>query len=529
MSVFSYIKRIDAQVSGKHFLLLLLILLNTDLIFSQTKEYINGKIINSSTKNPVAFATVKLKKNELGVYANAEGDFRIARNPDFRNDSLIITCIGYKRTAISYNDLAGSEVNIITLRQSIYGLNEVKIFAKRRIPGPWILIGRAIRRISINYPVKPFSYISYYRDYQKEGGNYINLNEAIVQTIDNGFSTLSTYNKYRLLDFRKNSDFPRIKVSPYYNPDHNNDYFNGSKFIPNATLGDQNGNELFILMVHDAIRNNSVRSFSFIDFFAVDFLKNHSFSDPIPVYDNNLLLYRVNFRGRKPITGKNITVSGAIYIQPDDYSIHKLEYSCFYNEGVEKKEMFNIDIEYGREAAVDSLMCLKYISFNNIFNLVDTADNSYFRILKSYWNPSPYSKSTLIVELNHKVDPASAARKINYEIRVGNKPRSIKNIQVSGNKLLIKLRDKNINKITHKCTVSIQNIKDTDGNILDHKRTIEMYQYRELFVQEYNKKTAFKDSCYMQYLPLEKNCISKVSGKDKYWMNTPENIQKINR
>jgi len=35
----------------------------------------------------------------------------------------------------------------------------------------------------------------------------------------------------------------------------------------------------------------------------------------------------------------------------------------------------------------------------------------------------------------------------------------------------------------------------------------------------------FKDSCYMQYLPLEQNCISKYSGNFNYWMNTPENIK----
>ncbi len=528
MLAFYHLKRTIVHFPRKSALLIFLIItFNTNVVFPQAKEYINGKIINSNDNNPVPFASVRLKKNQLGVYANADGDFRIVNNPAFRTDSIVITCIGYRRISIAYDDLKRTDINIIRLSQAVYGLEEVKIVAKRRIPGPAVLIERAIRRIARNYPVRPFSYIAYYRDYQKEEGNYINMNEAIVQGLDDGFKSLSTHNKYRLLDFRKNNEFPRLNISPYYNLDHDYDLNNGSKFIPNATLGDQNGNELFILMVHDAIRNNSVRSFSFADFFAVDFLKNHSFSDPIPVYDNNLLLYRINFRGRKLVTGKNITVSGAIYIQPDDYSIYKLEYSCFYNKEDEKKEMFNIDIEYGRDPAVDSLMCLKYISFNNIFNIVDTADNNYFRILKSYWNPSPYSKSTLVVELNHKVDPVSAARKINYDIRIRNKPKSIKSIHATGNKLLIKLRDKNVNKMAQKCTVSISDIRDTDGNILDHRKTLEMYQYRELFVEEYDKPVVFTDSCYMKYLPLEKNCIAKFPGRDKYWMNTPENIKKV--
>ena len=72
---------------------------------SQTDDFISGKVINSETHEPVAFATVKLKHNQLGVYANAEGDFRILKNSGFQSDSVIITCIGFKRNSIAYKDL----------------------------------------------------------------------------------------------------------------------------------------------------------------------------------------------------------------------------------------------------------------------------------------------------------------------------------------------------------------------------------------------------------------------------------------
>jgi hypothetical protein len=500
---------------------------NTVYLFSQAKYYIEGKVINASSFNPVPFATVKLKINQLGVYANADGDFRIIRNSDFQNDSIIITCIGFKRQSVSYKDLSNTEVNKIYLTQAIYGLEEVKVIASRRKLGSIRIIERAIRKIKDNYPERPFSYISYYRDYQKKDGNYINLNEAIVQTIDDGFSSPSTENRYRLLDFRKNTDFQRIEISPYYNINRASDYSYTEKFIPNATLGDQNGNELFILMVHDALRNYNRWSFSFINYFSEDFILNHSFSDPVPVYNNNLLLYRIDFKTKPRVTNNYFVIaSGSIYIQPKDYTIHKLAYSCFYNTGAEEnKEMFNVDIEYGHENSSDSLMYLKYISFNNIFDIVDTTDKNYFRILKSYWNPSEYSKSTMVVEFNRKIDPESAIKKKNYEIIAGKKTAKIKSIQVSGYKLLIRLKDENAKKRFRKCIVSIENIKDIDGNILNHPKPVELYQYRELFVQEYNKSPQFADSCFMQYLPLEKNCISKVKGKDKYWMNTPENIK----
>lgn len=327
-----------------------------------------------------------------------------------------------------------------------------------------------------------------------------------------------------MLDFRKNMDFPRMSISPYYDTISSRD--NPNKIIPRAKIGDQNGNELFILMVHDPIRNYKTRSFSFIEIFSENFLFNHQFSNPIQVYDNNLLLYRIDFKGKTKLTGNSIRVSGSIFIQPKDYSIHKLQYSCFYlNAANEEKEMYNVDIEYGYENDVNSLMRLKYISFNNIFNILDTDDNDCFRILDTYWEPVDLSKSTIVVEFNNKIDPESANKIENYEIKVKGKKAKINKLIVKGNVLMIRLMDENIQGYKDSSLVSIKNLKDINGNILNKRKVIELKQYRELFVQEYNKSVQFDDSCYLQYLPLDQNCISKYPGKDKYWMNTPENIK----
>jgi len=292
-------------------------------------------------------------------------------------------------------------------------------------------------------------------------------------------------------------------------------------------LGDQYGNELFVLMVHDAIRNFKTRSFSFIDIFSQNFLRNHNFSEPAPVYNNNLLLFKIIFNGKSRVIGDSLLVSGAIYIQPRSYSIHKLEYSCSYktrDKGL--KDMFNVDIEYGYENSVDTLMCLKYISFNNFFKVLNKDDTSYFRVIGSFWDTYRNIKPTIIVDLNNEIDPKSASRKENYEIIVGDKEIKIDNIQVSGKYLYIRLKDEDIQGKKDQCRISIRDLKDINGNILDTRKSIELYQYRELFVQGYNKNMLFIDTCKMQYLPLEQNCISKYSGNYNYWMNTPENIKR---
>jgi hypothetical protein len=497
-------------------------------LYPQSAEYFDGKIINSTTSQPVPFATIKLKNNQLGVYANAEGDFKVARNADFQNDSLIITCIGFKQSSLAFQDLSDKKINKVLLVPVVYGLGEVRIVASQKKLNSLVVIRRAIKRIVNNYPVKPYNYIAYYRDYQKRENDYINLNEAIIQTLDNGFNVESIADKYRLLDFRKNNDFPRINISPYYEINKSSHSDNSTKSIPDAILGDQFGNELFILMVHDAIRNFRTRSFSFVETFSNDFLYNHNFSEPVKIFNNNLLLYKIEFDAKLRITGDSLKVAGAIYIQPKDYSIHKLEYTCYYRtEGEASKKMFNIDVEYGYDNSVDSLMCLKYISFNNFFKVEDSNDNSYFKILESYLDTHSNIKSTVVLKFNNDIDPVSASRKGNYKVMIGKNEVKVNHVQVNGKNLYLRLKDEDVKGRSDSISVFVQNVKDLNGNIVDKRKSIELYQYRELFVQEYNKQLPLTDSCYMEYLPLEKNCVSRYSGSHNYWMNTPENIKII--
>ncbi len=214
-----------------------------------------------------------------------------------------MTCIGYYRLSVAFNVLKTTGMNNLKLVPNIYVLNEVSVTARKRRFSPEIIVDRALRNIKNNNPAIPFSYVSYYRDYQKDSSNYLNLNEAIIQTLDKGFAFPSDSNKYRLLDFKKNMDFLSRNITPYYDlpeTDHSNVSF---KRIPNAIVGDQYGNELFILLVHDAIRNFDKRSFSFVDTLTKDFIINHWFSNPGGVHEGNTLLYKIKFTAKRQVTG----------------------------------------------------------------------------------------------------------------------------------------------------------------------------------------------------------------------------------
>jgi hypothetical protein len=508
----------------------LLFSISHPIIYCQQQDYIRGKVIDSKTSVPVPYATVRLKNSRFGVISNAEGDFRILNKPGFQSDSLIVSCIGFHRLSVAFSALKTSGMNNLKLVPNIYSLREVSVTARKRRLNPEIIIARALRNIRKNNPDIPFSYVSYYRDYQKDSSNYLNLNEGIIQTLDRGFAYPPDSNRYRLLDFKKNKDFLSMDMTPYYDlpeTDHSDVSF---KRIPHAMVGDQFGNEFFILLVHDAIRNYDKRSFSFVDTLTQSFIRNHRFSTPVGIYDGSTLLYRIDFTAKRQITGDSIQLKGAIFIQPDDYSIHKLEYTAsFSNSEKKNKQIFNIETEYGHEPAVNSKMCLKYISFNNSFTIPDASDNNFFKIEKVEWRQAggPYTDillkdMTIIGYFNRKIDPVSGRRMENYDITIGGRKAKIIRIKVDGTNVYLTVKDE---KFTRKELLSFQlstsNLKDINGNFLNKRRELEFRQFRELFVQEYNKPVEFQNNCFIQPMPLEQNCISNSNDSGRFWMNTP--------
>jgi hypothetical protein len=492
-------------------------------LFAQSDSYREGKVYNSETSEPVPFAEIRLKKNELSVYTNEDGTFRLIHDSDFQSDSLLVTRIGYKKHSIAFSDLNSEEVNKIYLAPSKYGEEKVKIAARDAKLNSAAIIRIAIGNLNSRYPVKPFSYISYYRDYQKKDSNYINLNEAIVQTTDSGFNSGFGSNIYRLTDFRKNMNFPRMDFFRSSLVFDSIDFRFPERLIPNNIRRDQYGTELFTIMAHDPVRNFMSRSFSFVEIFSKNFVDNHNFSPPSEISNDNLLLYKITFNCRTTVIGDSMMVSGAIYIQPKKYSIHKLEYSCYkLNKGKEIKKVFDFEVEYGNDNTPDSLMRLKYISLCRLFNVIDANDNSFFRLTSSRWDLYSNINPTLALTFNNKVDPVTASNKENFTIIVDGKEIKINAIQVAGENIFIRFKNEVLKDLIDSCEVYTGVLKDINGNILDQRKSLETYQYRELFVQEYNKPVIHQDSSTLQHSAPVKDTIPALGRKEKYWMNTPK-------
>jgi len=93
--------------------LLFLFFIISALIFGQSNDFIQGKILDSSTKKPISFTSIILKQNRLGLYASEEGDFKIRIRPSFLSDTIMISCIGFNKKEIKFKELDADSINYI--------------------------------------------------------------------------------------------------------------------------------------------------------------------------------------------------------------------------------------------------------------------------------------------------------------------------------------------------------------------------------------------------------------------------------
>jgi hypothetical protein len=504
-------------------MLLSVFILISNSLLSQNINFINGKITDNKSGNPISFATIRLKSEQgvLGVISNQDGDFQIPLKYKTTVDTIMISCIGFITKKLPMNQLKENQLNLIILQESVLQLSDVIVKAKREEKlNAYKIVKAAIENIPYNYPSSAYSYIAYYRDYQIRKNQYVNLNEAIVEIVDNGFNSndqLTT--SIGLYGYKKNQGFDRdttIEI-PYDNAD-------GNKFIPGALLFPFGGNELTILRIHDAIRNNKIFSYSFIDRFSNDFINNHFLKLDQTIMLNNILLYQISFRSRSTISGSNYFSNGTLYIEQGDFAIHKLEYSLFRRERQDSKLLYNIRLEYSRS---NSLMYLNFISFNNFFERRNPLDFKVLDIvLDRYIN-------AFIVTFSNKPEIQSVYNKRNYDLEFDNIKLEIDRIEIplrKENQVYLYLRQTlpptdNSLKLAERLKASIRGVIDTQGRKLNQATYIPVNQFRELFVQTLTLRTQqLSDSMKVnKNLPLSQGKISNGADTDigNYWMNTP--------
>lgn len=512
---------------------------------SAQQEFIRGKLLDGATGEPIVFATIRVKDRAKGVISNQDGGFRIPTRFKELGDVLVISSMGYRKREIPITGLSPEHINIIRLTPGVLDLSEAVVTArKKRKLSARKIVRKAIESIERNYPQRPFSTIGYYRDHQLREGNYVNLNEAVLEVFDQGFSWIdSATTKVRIYDYRRNTDFGRDTLAdkPY-------DYKRLQKIVDNAYLDSYGGNEFSILRVHDAIRNYNVGSYSFVNQLNTDLLKNHSFSRDNDTYLNEEALYTIKFRKRHP----HYSAYGVLYVSYGDFAIHKMEYTLYddrkrlpdrkLNRHHGRGQLiFEINTEYRRHDY--GKMIVNYISFQNSFILWEPpkfkVENSTVELMKS---PSGGIGGFRLELVFNRIPNAAEAKDVqNYLIRYQGKRLKIKTAGLVDNKVFLlpdmtQKERKHIlegivqaskKKIDFKelFSIDIEPIFDLEGNNRLHEWKKRDYdQFREYFVQQVKPTTELPDDDKFmdKHKPIfEDQPIIRPDDFEEYWMNTP--------
>jgi len=135
-------------------------------------QVIQGRVVDSTTDQPVPFASVGVVDTWQGTSTNLEGEFSLKVYEAAR---IKITCIGYESATFTAAELPA----IVKLKPTPTVLNEIVVLSKA--PNPRVIVRRAFANESRNFSRQSFLQTFFYRHYCRDDSVYGRLIEASVE------------------------------------------------------------------------------------------------------------------------------------------------------------------------------------------------------------------------------------------------------------------------------------------------------------------------------------------------------------
>ena len=155
---------------------------------------ISSKAVDKESKEPLPFASVGIKGKPIGTITNLSGEFDFHFPLEYRNETFVISMLGYQNYEAPVQTLLDSKEVEIKLAKSTTILNTV-VISDTLHGGDVLRI--ALNRIEENYPDRPFLLDAFYRDVKKVGGKYISLLEAAIKIYDEDYREPRNKSKLR--------------------------------------------------------------------------------------------------------------------------------------------------------------------------------------------------------------------------------------------------------------------------------------------------------------------------------------------
>lgn len=167
-------------------LLLFCLLFLANISHAQTdKITLRGKVIDQSTKEPLAFAHIGIPKIGIGTTTSEKGEFEFKVPQNVFEEQLTVSFLGYKSFAKKVKHLRNPST--IELVQSEEDLLEVEVLGPAAVEN---IIRKAVKRIPKNYPTHGHTDLAFYRESRTDkDSTYIYLAEGVLNVYKKSYKS----------------------------------------------------------------------------------------------------------------------------------------------------------------------------------------------------------------------------------------------------------------------------------------------------------------------------------------------------
>jgi len=149
---------------------------------------VTGSIRESGTNNPLPFTTIGIYKKGVGTISNHDGNFGLKITSACLNDSITVSCLGFKSRIIPVNQAVDNNY-VIELERDYVPIPEVII----RTRDPLELILGIRRHIYENYGATPVILNAFYRESISKRNKLQLYSEAVIEIYKSAYvRTLKT-------------------------------------------------------------------------------------------------------------------------------------------------------------------------------------------------------------------------------------------------------------------------------------------------------------------------------------------------
>lgn len=213
-------------------------------LFSQDIISVKGKIVDKRSGQPISYTSLSVDVAKTGSISNEDGEFILQIEGKYQKSSIRVSRIGYAPFVIKLPDLIAVK-GLIELTQQSDSLEEVVIRPLNAVE----LVKGAFEKVSGNYSQKPLRMQGFYREFNIENDQTVELSEALLGIYFSPYNKSKNEVQLKLIKGRKSNAAAGSKVQKYA-------YFSG---MPQSLLKTDvaHGSEEFD--VSDFLRNSDMK------------------------------------------------------------------------------------------------------------------------------------------------------------------------------------------------------------------------------------------------------------------------------